>query len=1010
MKMEKSQEGPAVKRFGPTEEDPFELSFKVFYDLMARRVSEILLVSSPYDAFIMEEDGRLAERIIHEYRGLNLTRPPRLTWVSTAQEALDRLSRRKFDLVLTMPRLGDMAPQHLGKAIKERFPELPVFLLTHGTAGMVPEDLEADPRAIDKIYIWTGNTDLLLAMIKNEEDRMNVVADTRRARVRVILMVEDSPIHYSSLLPFLYKEVVTQTQAVMEESLNEEHRILRMRARPKILHATNFEDAENLFRAFQEYLLCVLSDVRFPRKQQMDPDAGFSLLSMIRKQRPELPLFIMSSEEENRKKAHEAGVLFLNKNSPTFHTDIHTFFIQHLGFGDFVFRMPDGKEVARASNLLAMERLLPSIPDESIYYHAMRDHFSTWLMARSEIQTAMKLKPVKVTDFSSIKESREYLVKILRNRRKGRQKGVITDFTSEGFDPEAEFAKIGKGSLGGKARGLAFMATRFRTEAALFEKYPDIIIGVPKTLVVSTEAFDAFVGENDLKDLAEGHLEDREIARLFLKGRLPQWLVDDLRRYLKSVDYPLAVRSSSLLEDAMFQPFAGLYRTYMVSNQDPDLEVRLKQLSRAVKLVFASTYYEAPRSFSKSTLHRIEEEKMAVVIQKLTGSVYGDHFYPAVSGVAQSYNFYPVSRMKGEEGIAHIALGLGKTVVEGLTALRFSPKHPQLLPQFSTVEDILKNAQRYFYALHLKEPPEAFVKKALEGEDPALEQLEIAEMAEDPRHGILKQMVSTYIPEEHRIRDSGYGEGVPVLTFAGILKYDLFPLPQILSDVLQMGEEGMASPVEIEFAVNFPARFGRKPEFALLQIRPMALFQSRMDIEISSEAVLGALCYSSTALGHGTREDIRDIVFVRPDAFDPAKTVTIAREIGSLNREMVQEKRPYLLIGPGRWGSADRWLGIPVAWNDISMVGAFIENRTARFRADPSYGSHFFHNITSLGIPYLTVTEGAKDFIDWEWLVRRPVARETPFVRHVRLDSPLSIRVDGRKSEAVILKHCAKGH
>jgi len=988
----------------PSDDDLFDLSFKVFYDLMANRVSEILLVSSPYDAFIMEEDGRLAERIIHEYRGLNLTRPPRLTWVSTAQEALKTLSSHKFDLVLTMPRLGDMEPRNLGRAIKDRFPKIPVFLLTHGVSGSSMEaeaDIHQD--AIDKTYIWTGNTDLLLAMIKNEEDRMNVVSDTQRARVRVLLMVEDSPVYYSSLLPFLYKEVVTQTQAVMEESLNEEHRILRMRARPKILHARSYEEADAIFHAFQRYMLCVLSDVRFPKNQKMDAEAGFSMISRIRESRPELPTLIMSSEEQNREKAQNAGARFLNKNSPTLHTEIRTFFMEYLGFGDFIFQMPDGKSVGRAPNLLAMEKILPSIPDASVHYHAVRDHFSTWLMARSEIQMAMRLKPVKVSDFSSIREMKEYLVTCLRNRRRVRQQGVVAEFSSEGFDPETEFAKIGKGSLGGKARGLAFMATRLKANPEFQEKYPNLTICVPKTLVISTEAFDAFIRENELKALADSDLTDSQIAALFLKGRLPRWLESDLRRFLETADYPLAVRSSSLLEDAMFQPFAGLYKTYMAANRHPDIEMRVKQLSRAIQLVYASTYFEAPRSFSKSTLHRTEEEKMAVVIQKLTGSFYGDHFFPAISGVAQSYNFYPIAHMKAVEGVAHIALGLGKTVVEGLTALRFSPKHPQLLPQFSTVEDILKNAQRAFYAMQAQTVPEDFDVRLTKNEDPSLVVLEIADVAEAPGYSALKPLFSTYLPEEHRIRDSGYARGAPVLTFAGILKHRFFPLPEILSDVLKMGEMGMASPVEIEFAVNLPVLKNEKPEFALLQIRPMAVYQSRSDVEISQEAVAHALCYSTMALGHGIREDIRDIIYVEPELFEPSKTVEIAREIGSLNAQMIPDGRKYVLIGPGRWGSADRWLGIPVAWRDISMAGCIIENRTSKLQADPSQGSHFFHNITSLGISYLTVTEGGRDFIDWERLFKYPVVSQTPHVRRVRLDQCLSIRVDGRKSVAVIL-------
>ena len=982
--------------------DQFDLSFKVFYDLMSKRVSEILLVSSPYDAFIMEEDGRLAERIIHEYRGLNLTRPPRLTWVSSAQEALDMLTLSNFDLVLTMPRLGDMHPQNLGKEIKKRFPRLPVFLLTHDTGALLSNPKPANQSAIDKTYIWTGNTDLLLALIKNVEDRMNVVHDTQRARVRVILMVEDSPVYYSSLLPFLYKEVVMQTQAVMEESLNEEHRILRMRARPKILHAENYEDAESIYRSFKPFLLCVISDVRFPRNLEVDPEAGFSLISMIKKELPDLPLFIMSSEEKNREKAQQSQAFFLNKNSPTFHTDIRSHFTNHLGFGHFVFKLPDGKEVARVSNLYSMEKMLPSIPDESVYYHAKNDHFSTWLMARSEIQLSMKLKPVKVTDFTDIKEMKAYLISCLQARRLGRQKGVVADFSAEDFDPEMEFAKIGKGSLGGKARGLAFMYTQFKAHPEIAGIFPQIDICVPKTLVISTEAFDSFIRKNDLKDFSDSELTDSQITGLFLKAELHSWLLRDLRRFLESVKYPLAVRSSSLLEDAIFQPFAGIYRTYMIPNHHPDIHVRLNRLARAIKLVYASTYLEAPRSYAKNTLHRIEEEKMAVIIQKATGSVYGNYYYPAISGVAQSYNFYPISNMKSEEGVAHIALGFGKTIVEGFAALRFSPKYPQFLPQFSSVEDILTNSQRYFYAMKVTDEKNDIEPVEFGGNDPTIIRLEIADLAEDKNHTVIRRLSSTYSSEDHRIRDTGYGNGYPILTFASVLKHKSFPLPEILTEVLKLGEKGMASPVEIEFAVDLQETPGSRSQFTLLQIRPMGLRRQQMEVEISEEDIKNAFCLSTMALGHGITHNIKDILFVRPDRFDPARTVEIAHEIGIINKEMITENRRYLLIGPGRWGSADRFLGIPVTWNEISQVGSIIENRTGQLRADPSQGSHFFHNITSLGISYLTISEGADDFIDWKWLLSLIPVRETAHLRHVRLEHPMTIKADGRRSRAVI--------
>lgn len=989
--------------------DQFDLSFKIFYDLMSNRVSEILLVSSPYDAFTLEEDGRLAERIIHEYRGLNLTRPPRLTWVSSAQQALNALSRQQFDLVLTMPGLGDMDPYLLGEKVKKKFPEIPVFLLVGHTANILTHPKYGDRSNIDKIFVWSGNTDLLLALIKNVEDRMNVVHDTQRARVRVILMVEDSPIHYSSLLPFLYKEIVTQTQAVMEDSLNEEHRILRMRARPKILHAENFEDAENLYRSFKPYLLCVLSDVRFPRNDHPDATAGLSFLSMVKKEQPDIALLLMSSEEKNRENALKVPAVFLNKNLPTLHTEMRSFFKTYLGFGDFIFKLPDGTEMTRVPNLRVMEKMLPHIPDESVYYHAINDHFSTWLLARSEIQLASILKPVKVSDFTNTKEMKAYLISCLHARRVGRQKGVVTDFSSDDFDPETDFAKLGKGSLGGKARGLAFMSIQLKENPQLHERFSGIHIRVPKTLVISTEGFDTFIAQNNLNQFSGNDLSDEEIVNQFLSAEFPESLSRNLMRFLEYVNYPLAIRSSSLLEDAMFQPFAGIYNTYMIPNNHKYLNVRLDQLIQAVKLVYASTFLQEPRSYAKSTLHRTEEEKMGVVIQKLTGSAYGDYFYPAVSGVAQSVNFYPISHMKAEDGIAHIALGLGKTVVEGSSVLRFSPQHPQYLPQFSTVEDILTHSQRYFYAMKLTGFPEK-VKTAQQATDEAtLDRLEVTDAAGNVAHTPIRQLSSTYIPDDHRIRDMAGGAGYPVITFANILKYNSFPLPEILTEILELGEKGMASPVEIEFAVHLPGNGDEKPEFSLLQIRPMAFSQQNIDVEIQESEIHDAFCFSTMTLGHGTCSDIEDIIFVDPDTFDPAKTVNIAREIGDINKKLVQKGRKYLLIGPGRWGSADRWLGIPVTWNDISGVGHIIENRIAQMRADPSQGSHFFHNITSLGIGYLTVTENADDFIDWAWLKSLPLAKQTTHLKHVQLDHPMVIKIDGKKSRGIMLKKGTNG-
>ncbi|MFC1859274.1 PEP/pyruvate-binding domain-containing protein, partial [Thermodesulfobacteriota bacterium] len=750
-------------------------------------------------------------------------------------------------------------------------------------------------------------------------------------------------------------------------------------------------------RQFKPYLLSVLSDVRFPRDGKMDEQAGFFLLSQIKKDTPDIPLLIFSSEETNRGKAADIPAVFINKNSQLLHTEIRSFFTEYLGFGDFIFRLPDGREIGRASNLRRMEKILADIPGESVYHHATRNDFSTWLLARSEIMLALKIRPVRADDFSNASALKDFLITSIHERRKGRQKGVIAEFSSEDFDPDTDFMKIGKGSLGGKARGLAFVSTQLQQHPEIREKFPGIDIYVPKTLVISTEGFDSFVDENSLKDLADSELSDAVIRKVFIEAQFPEWLYHDLEHFLSQADYPLAVRSSSLLEDAQFQPFAGIYKTYMIANNDPDPVVRLAQLIKAIKLVYASTYLTASRSYAKSTSYRTEEEKMAVVLQRLTGSEHNGYFYPALSGVAQSYNFYPISYMKSEEGIAHIALGLGKTVVEGGVALRFSPKYPQFLPQFSTVDDVLKNSQRFFYALEMTDFPKDFETV----DDATLARLEIEDVRDQ---ATIKNLCSTYCAEDHRVRDTAGIPGYLVLTFARILKYKSFPLPEILTEILELGRKGMGTAVEVEFAVDLPSDEKQTPKFAVLQIRPMALKQSSIEVEISDEEIHRAFCFSGMALGNGRFADMADIVYVKPDAFDPARTIDIAAEIGKINQKLVPQKRKYLLVGPGRWGSADRWLGIPVGWNDIQGIGAIVETTHEKLKADPSQGTHFFHNITSLGISYLTVRNKDKDFIDWEWLDAYPAETEMTFIRHVKLDQKMTLLIDGKKSFAVLLK------
>ena len=964
---------------------------------MSIKVREILLVSSPYDAFIMEEDGSLASRIINEYSGLNLSLPPRVIRTDSAAEALSLLEQIRFDLVITMPRLHEMDAFQLGLAIKQLKPHLPVILLSHSIRGIYPFPENKDCSGIDKIYIWSGNSDLLLALVKNTEDRLNIDSDTRKAMVRVLVLVEDSPTYYSTFLPLIYKEVVQQTQAVLGVGLNEEHRLLRMRSRPKILLAVNYDEASEMIQKYQSYLIGVISDTRFPRGGRLDDNAGATLLTRVRKEIPDLPLLLLSSDPKNQAKADEIPATFLNKNSPDLLTELHGFFLNHLGFGDFVFRMPDGTEIDRASNLRSLEQKVSTVPDESLLYHARRNHFSNWLMARSEIALASAFRKVQASDFGSVSEMRTFLTFSIHRLREVQQKGIVARFNAQNFDAEImDFVKIGDGSLGGKARGLAFSSALLHQNLSLFEKYPDVAIQIPRTLVITTRGFESFIQQNHLEHCAKCDLPDERVTEIFLSARMPDWIMAELEVFLSQVRYPLAVRSSSLLEDAQYQPYAGLYNTYMIPNSHLDFTRRLDHLVMAIKRVYASTYYENPRAFSRSTMHQPQEESMAVVIQQLVGEIYGEYFYPALSGVAQSYNFYPFSPMSAEDGIAHIALGFGKTVVEGEKSIRFCPRYPSVLPQFSSVEDILANSQKHFYALKIcnyTEPCD------LTG-DSNLEKREVTDAEEELP---LRLLSGTYSPDEHRIRDSGGFRGHKILTFAQILKYEIFPLPELLMDMIALGSKGMGCPVEIEFAVNLGTEFQRKKEFFFLQMRPMAAEESHFDISIAPEDERIAICVSGQALGNGKNDVISDVVYIKPESFALEATSQMAEEIGRLNTALVKEKRPYLLIGPGRWGSADRWLGIPVQWRHISGVGAIVELRDSSLKVESSQGSHFLQNITSLGIPYITISDDGQDKIDWSWFQSQQGVQETAYVRHIRALSPLTITIDGRNSRCVIL-------
>ncbi len=974
--------------------EDLEAHIKVYHELMSRKVRDILLVSTPYDAFILEEDGSLTSKIIHEYRGLNLSRPPRLTKAASGAEALQKLDERSFDLIITMPNLADMDTVSLVWKIKARNSKVPVILLAHSPRD-IPDESDACT-AIEDMYVWTGDANLLMALIKSVEDRINVADDTRLAMVRVLLLVEDSPLYRSFFLPIIYRVLVKQTLSVLEEGLNEEHRLLKMRARPKILVAENYEDGLRLFRQYKPYVFGVITDTRFPLDCVKTADAGFQLLSDIRAEVPYLPALMLSSEPENRVRAEREGVVFFEKEASDLQARIEDFFRDYLGFGDFVFRRPDRSELGRAGNLRQLERLTPEIPDEPLRYHAERNHFANWLMARSEVALASRFIRKRVDDFPDIAALRRYIVESIHALRRCQQRGVVVQFDPEAFDPDvADFVKIGSGSLGGKARGLAFVSSMLGQTADLRNRYAKagLRLMIPKTLVISTDGFESFREKNGLVLADLEDCSDREIQARFQKADLPVWLYRRLEAFLKKVAGPVSIRSSSLLEDAHIQSYAGLYKTYMIPNTHADFFVRLHHLISAVKMVYASTHFEKPRRFADRVARHFRDDSMAVIIQQLAGGEHGDHFYPAITGVAQSRNVYPVGRMRPEDGVARIALGLGQILDEGDVALRFCPRHPNFLPQFSAVNDILENAQREFYALQVRNDPD---------------RLEISEVGNLVRREVadaedeypVRALASTYDPADGRIRDTGFGPGPKLLTFAPILKHGSIPLPELLSEVLTLGEKGMGGPVEIEFALDLQPK---RNTFFLLQIRPMAAGEEAQDVAIREAEISQAFCVSIHSLGHGRDGRMADIVYVRREGFDPAATTQIAREIGSLNGALVREGRPYLLAGPGRWGTADRWLGIPVTWNDINGVGAMIEVRDGRLPADASHGSHFFQKITSRGIHYVTMEPEKGDFFDWEWVDGLPAERETAFLRHVRLERPFLLKNDGRTARCVMV-------
>ncbi len=972
--------------------------FQRFQDLIRNRVRNILLVSSVYDSFILAEDGRLYESLLNEYIGLNLSDAPGITRVSSSSEAVSMLQGdKRFDLIITSLWVGDMHALEFAREAKNIVKDVPIVLLTYDARALNDLLDKYDVSDFDRVFIWQGDFRILLAIIKCIEDHLNVDHDTELVGVQSIILIEDDVRFYSSYLPLIYTELMRHTQSLISEGVNPAHRLLRRRARPKILLCDTYEEAWSYYERLHAYILGVISDMEFPRGGRKDPWAGVSFAEAVRESHPDIPILLQSRDPANRRVADKLGVSFLVKDSPTLLSDLSAFMKTNFSFGDFVFRLPDGTEVGRASDLRTLEEQLRHVPNESLLYHGERNHFSNWFKARTEFLLAYRLRPQKVSDYRSVGDLRRYLIKCLSDLRVAQQQGSVVDFDPRTFDPTASFARIGGGSLGGKGRGLAFMNSMIYSNL-LMNRFDDVTISVPPTVVVGADVFDQFMEENDLNKVALECEDDAEIEERFLSAEFPARIKNSLRDLLDLMRYPLSIRSSSLLEDSQYQPFAGIYRSYMIPNNHQDPEARLEELVTTVKRVYASTFSHCAKSYMKATPYRLEEEKMGVVIQKLVGRRHGDRFYPDFSGAASSHNYYPVPPMKTTDGIASVALGLGVIVMEGGPTVKFSPSYPKRPFQFLSVPEVLENSQRDFYALELP-PPDSDYDRRQEFE---LLNLDISAADED---GTLAQLASTYSAENDQIYDGTSREGTRLVTFAPILKQRSYPLDEILRLILNLGARGMSAAVEIEFAGNLSVRDSGRREFCVLQLRPIVISHESNELEIEEAVGADVVCHSSQVLGNGVINNIEDLVYVDIDKFDRAASKQVADEVGSYNRDLTEAGRPYLLIGVGRWGSSDPWLGIPVKWDQISGARVMIETGFKDFRVTPSQGTHFFQNLISFRIGYFTVNSQLRNgFIDWKWLRRQPSAREGKYTRHLRFDRPLTVKMNGRNNKGVILK------
>ncbi|MGH9500282.1 MAG: DUF5752 family protein [Terriglobales bacterium] len=978
--------------------DPERL-FEGFENLMPFRVQDILLVSSLYDSFILREDGRLNELLIGESLELNLQQIPGITHVSSGAEALKLArSQPRFNLIVTNLEVEDMDAAELAREVKAAGLDVPVVVLAYDYREIRNFVARNPVTDLESIFLWQGNVRILISIVSYIEDKRNVRHDTHTIGVPVILVVEDDIRYYSAFLPAIYTELLTQSRRIISEGLNAAHKLVRMRARPKILLSSTYEDALQQATEYREYLLGVVSDIEFPLGGELSTEAGFELARRVQEKVPDVPIVLQSSRTEFRARANAEGCSFLRKRSPTLLRDLRRLLTEHLGFGDFVFRVPDHTEVARARDLNELEARLREVPQESIAYHSERNHFSRWLRARTEFALAQKLRPRKVSDFSTLEDLRHDLIDSIADYRSEQSQVLIGDFNPATFKPaDHYFLRMGGGSLGGKARGLAFVRHLLHNHR-IARRFPDLRIAVPPSVVLATDVFDRFLNENNLLDFAMHSSDDTEIQQRFVAGAFPAWLREHLLAFLAEVRYPLAIRSSSLLEDSQYEPFTGVYETFMLGNQHPDLLIRLKQLMEAIKRVYASTFSQHAKAYVRATPYRLEEEKMAVILQQVVGAIHGPRFYPDFSGVVRSHNFYPVPPMNYSDGIAAVALGMGRAVVDGGKCLTFCPRYPRSLVQFSSVEDILANSQREFWGLELNHavPPADPLAELRE----AKFSLDVAENDET-----LQPVGSTYSADNHIVYDGLSRSGTRIVSFAPVLKHDVFPLAGILQRLTKVGEEAFGRPVEIEFAVRLPGNSGQPSEFGFLQIRPLVLSREGEELRMEEVRPEQLICQSAKVLGNGRIKDLRDVVVVDLHRFERTRSQEVAEGVAQLNATLNESGVPYLLIGVGRWGSNDPWLGIPVEWDEISGARVIVEAGFKDFRVTPSQGSHFFQNLTAFQVGYFTVNPDAGEgFVDWQWLSDQPAIEERGCVRHLRFEHPLVVVMNGKTSRGMIFK------